>query len=137
MNEKRKTAHIIPYKIENGMVLVFLQKRASDAFRNPGGFSIWGGGIENSETPELAMLRESKEELGFEPKDFSFLGEYSDDYSDSFYYTVQVRLNFEENTTVMEGDYGKFLSKEEVFNEPRISDNTKKVLSDFFGTNPS
>ena len=65
--DKRITAHLIPYKLNNGFFSFFLQKRSDNAERNPGRFTIFGGGIEGKESPEQAMLREMMEELNFTP----------------------------------------------------------------------
>ncbi len=132
MNEqnKRVTAHIIPYIFKRGSFFFFLQKRSNDAERNPGGFTIFGGGIEKDETPEEAMLRESKEELSFSPNNYFYVGEYNDNYSISHYYAVEVQDNFESNIKIGEGDYGKFFSDEEIKNEDKIGENNKKILSD-------
>ena len=130
MNEKRITAHIIPYISKESGFYFFLQKRGSGAERAPGGFTIFGGGIENDETPEKAMLRESKEELNFIPNNYFYLGEYSDDYSISHYYAVPVQDDFEANIKIDEGDYGQFFSEEEIKNENKLSENNKKILSD-------
>ena len=130
MNEKRTTAHIIPYISKGGSFLFFLQKRSNDAERAPGGFTIFGGGVEKGETPEKAMLRESKEELNFIPINYFYVGQYSDDYSISHYYAVEVQDNFEAIIKIGEGDYGKFFSEEEIKNESKFSNNNKKILSD-------
>ncbi|MEI6627085.1 MAG: NUDIX hydrolase, partial [bacterium] len=90
---KRITAHLIPYKIINGEFFFFLQKRSDDAERAPGWFTIFGGGVELGETAEEAMLREVKEELNFIPNNYSYLDEYSDNYSLSYYYIYEVTNN--------------------------------------------
>ena len=128
--KKRTTAHIIPYISKGGGFFFFLQKRSDDAERNPGGLTIFGGGVEKDETPEKAMLRESKEELDFIPKNYFYIGEYSDDYSISHYYAVEVQDDFEASIKIGEGDYGRFFSEEEIKNESKLSENNKKILSD-------
>jgi 8-oxo-dGTP diphosphatase len=40
-------------------------------------WGYFGGGIEGNETPEQAVVRETKEELDFDLKDFKYIGEYS------------------------------------------------------------
>ena len=66
--EKRITAHLIPYKLNASSFFFFLQKRSDAAARNPGWFSIFGGGVEKGESPAEAMIREIKEELDEMPK---------------------------------------------------------------------
>jgi 8-oxo-dGTP pyrophosphatase MutT (NUDIX family) len=129
-NNKRRTAHLIPYKINNGNICFFLQKRSENAERNPGYFCVFGGGIEGKENSEQGMLREIKEELSFVPNNYFYLGEYSDEFSISYYYAVKVEDNFEAVAKVQEGDYGRFFSEEEVENEAKLTENNKKILKD-------
>lgn len=128
--DKRITAHLIPYKLNNGLFSFFLQKRSDNAERNPGWFTIFGGGIEGKESPEQVMLREMMEELNFTPHNYFYLDKYSDDYSVSYYYAVEVRDNFETNIKISEGDYGKFFSEDEVKNEIKLSEGNKGILKD-------
>jgi 8-oxo-dGTP pyrophosphatase MutT (NUDIX family) len=129
-NEKRITAHLIPFKVENGKFFFYLQKRSENALRNPGWFTIFGGGIEKEENTEQAMLREIKEELDFIPDKYSYLGEYIDEYSISHYYITEVKDDFTKNIKVKEGDYGRFFSEKEVENESKLTENNKKILKD-------
>ncbi|MEI8339741.1 MAG: NUDIX domain-containing protein [bacterium] len=128
--QKRLTAHLIPYKINNGIFSFFLQKRSDNTERNPGKLSIFGGGVEGVETPEQGMLREMKEELNFTPENYFYLGEYTSDYSISHYYAVEVNDDFESIVTVGEGDYGVFLSEDDISHEDKISDDNKIILAD-------
>lgn len=53
---------------ENGEIL--LQKRSKSKFRNPGKWAKTGGQVDSGESPEEAIYREVKEELGIEiPKE--------------------------------------------------------------------
>ena len=137
--DKRITAHLIPYKINKEGFFVYLQKRSGTASRNPGWYTIFGGGFEGEEKPEQAMLREIKEELNFIPSDYFYLGEYNDDYSISYYYAVLVSNEFESDIKINEGEYGKFLSLDEMKSETKLSENNKRVLADLYKkvTNPS
>ena len=58
----------------NGKVL--LQHKAKDSKVLPDQWAFFGGGIEKNETPEQAVRREAKEELGIELKNIDFLGRY-------------------------------------------------------------
>ena len=46
---------------------ILLQHRTDDAPYMPGRWAYFGGGIEEGETPEQALLRETEEELGYTP----------------------------------------------------------------------
>jgi 8-oxo-dGTP pyrophosphatase MutT (NUDIX family) len=129
-NKKRITAHLIPFKVENGEFFFYLQKRSENALRNPGWFTIFGGGVENEENKEQAMLREIKEELDFIPDTYSYLGEYADEYSISYYYATEVENDFTKNIKVKEGDYGRFFSEKEIENENELTDSNKRILKD-------
>ncbi|NQU77867.1 NUDIX domain-containing protein [Candidatus Falkowbacteria bacterium] len=58
----RNGAIIILYDEEKK---VLLQHRTDDAPRRPGCWGFFGGGIEGEETPEEAVVRETKEELNY------------------------------------------------------------------------
>src|SRR3989344_4547835 len=117
MKSKRKVALLIPYLIDNDEVLVYLQKKAKDAVRLPDYFGFFGGGLEGKETPEEALGREIKEELDFAPEGYEFLGSYDlGDRKSTF--IMKVDDSFEDNITVLEGEYGKWFKEEEALNEP-------------------
>ncbi len=69
----RKTTAIF-LRDKNGRVL--LQHRDKYAQRSPNCWGFFGGAIENGETPEQAIRREVKEELGIELNDLSFFKKF-------------------------------------------------------------
>lgn len=52
---------------------ILLQHRTDDAFRLPGYWAFFGGGIEQGETPTEALKREIREELSYEVRNPTFL----------------------------------------------------------------
>jgi len=54
------------FVLHDGEGRFLLQHRSDDAPRFPGMHSLFGGGLESGETPEEALLREAREELGLE-----------------------------------------------------------------------
>ncbi len=58
----RNVALILLYNKDKKFLL---QHRAEDAERLPGYWAFFGGGIEEGETPEQAVKRETVEELGY------------------------------------------------------------------------
>jgi len=68
----RKVALIIFYD-ENKKILLQDRKRISRVGEEWGFF---GGEIEENETPEQAIIRETKEELNFDLKEYKFIGEF-------------------------------------------------------------
>lgn len=134
MLEKRKISTLIPYKIKNGETFVFLEKRTKNRKSLPDYFGFWGGHAENNEDPEIAMLREIKEELDFIPKEYSHFGIYEFEKSIKNIYTVEVGDDFENSIHIntFEADYGKWFSENQVFHEEKLIENDKIVLRDFF-----
>jgi 8-oxo-dGTP diphosphatase len=59
--------------IKDGKLLVCMSKRSS----KQGKYTLIGGGVEQGETPEQAIIRESREETGFELKEGSFYKVFS------------------------------------------------------------
>lgn len=57
-----EAAVLFPYRGDRFL----LQHRADTVKRWPGYWSSFGGGIESGETPEAALAREMREELGYE-----------------------------------------------------------------------
>jgi 8-oxo-dGTP pyrophosphatase MutT (NUDIX family) len=52
---------------------ILLQHRTNDAFRLPGYWAFFGGGIEKGETPMEALIREIREELSYQVQNPNFL----------------------------------------------------------------
>jgi 8-oxo-dGTP diphosphatase len=52
---------------------ILLQHRTDDAFRLPGYWAFFGGGIEEGENPTEALKREIREELSYEVQNPKFL----------------------------------------------------------------
>ena len=123
---------MIPYKIKDNNIFVFLQKREKDRKISPGCLAFFGGKIEEGESPEEGMKREIQEELCFLPQGYEFLGKY--DFSEwiSNVYILPVDDNFESKIRIMEGEYGKFFSKAEAFSEPTMIEDNKIILKDLF-----
>lgn len=111
--EKRKISVLIPYRQDNGNVLVYLQKREKDAPRYPDCFTFFGGHGERGESPEETLRREIKEELDFVlPDNYRLLGVYEDDEVIRHVFTIEVGRDFEDTIRILEGEYGKFFKSE-------------------------
>jgi len=79
MTKKRRVAIIIFYDKDKR---ILLQDRKGISKRGEE-WGYFGGGIEEGETPEQALVREIKEELDFDLKDYEFIGVFTnqpDDY---------------------------------------------------------
>lgn len=130
--EKRNVSVLIPYKIKDAEIFIFLQKREKDRKVLPDHFSFFGGKIEAGESPVYAMEREIKEEMCFIPRGYEFLGKYEPVDWVAYVYFLKVGENFEEEIKIMEGEYGKFFSENEVRQEPMIGDIDKNILKDLY-----
>lgn len=131
--QKRLTTALLPYYEEDGEVYVFIQKRSEDSKRLPGYFGFWGGGIEGNETPEETALREAKEELGIEIKNLNYFNKYEFYGSVSHSFFFEVDKDFENKIIIGEGDYGKFITEDEMIKESKILLQDKTILGNFFG----
>lgn len=128
MEEKRTISILIPYKIKEGRFFVYLQKRTDDAKRLPGNIAYFGGGLEAGELPEQALMREIKEELDFFSPDFEFFRKYEFEHSILHVFIYQAPQDFELKVTIMEGEYGRWYDGQEALEEPKMSDDDKRIL---------
>src|SRR5581483_4882256 len=127
----KRTAEFIPYRIVDSQAFLFLQKRTIDAPFAPGLFGIFGGQIEESESPEAALFREVEEELNYRPENVTFLRKFEHYGVEQYVYLSEVDGRFETQITVLEGQYGKFLSQSQVATET-IVDCDQAVLAAVF-----
>lgn len=111
---KRRTSEFIPYRRINGQWYLFVQKRTADAPFAPDMFGIFGGGIDDGESPDAALFREVREELDYSPRDVHFFRKYDFEEYEINVFVSEVGENFESEITVLEGEYGKFLSEPEL-----------------------
>jgi len=75
---------IIALKDDQGKIL--LQHRDNKALRYPHLWAFFGGGIENGETPEMALKREAKEELEIDNlQGYRLFGKYILDDKEEFF----------------------------------------------------
>ena len=77
-------ASVLP--IKDGKVL--LAKRGREPYK--GAYDIIGGFMEADELPEVAAIREAKEETGLDIKITSLLGIYKDRYGEDGDYTLNI-----------------------------------------------
>jgi len=134
--KKRKVSVLIPYKKQGKDFFIYMQKRGMEAQGAPGKIGFFGGGLENNETAEQALIREIKEELDITPKDFWHLGDYELEKSILFAYCQEVGESFEKEIKVLEGDYGEWFGEEKIFSTQDYAEkfilNDKPVVIDFF-----
>ncbi len=59
-----------------GKLLIYLRDEDKAWLPYPGYWDLFGGLVEKGETPEQALVREVKEELGYELREYRKFGEY-------------------------------------------------------------
>jgi 8-oxo-dGTP diphosphatase len=84
----------------------------------PNHWDLIGGHVEEGETPEEALVREIKEELDIDFTDYRFYKRfecYTGDVfeNEKYIYTGRIDIPIEE-ITLLEGQYARYFSKEEI-----------------------
>ena len=133
--EKLSGALFLPYYIEGNTLFIFLQKRTADAPQFPNFFGLWGGRIEEGETPEQALTREVKEELGIEItiEDVCLLNRYEFLRRIKYAYVYELRepcMSWESRIVIGEGEYGIWFSAHTACSVHNITLEDKVVLCD-------
>ena len=86
----------------------------------PNCWDLIGGHVEERETPEQALAREYKEELGLALKEYKFFKEYAcfaGDAYENVKYIFYGKINIPiEEITLYEGLYAKYFKREEIPN---------------------
>lgn len=118
----------------NGMIL--LQYRDKNNRWNQDSWSEFGGQIENDETPEEAIKRELKEELGIKLTGLKFFKKYKLQRKKGIYeqFVFTASLNYPLERLKKQQKEGKdlaFFAYEEIKNL-KMADYTKEILEDFF-----
>ena len=110
---KKKTAGIVLY---NNKGEFLLQLRSNDSkIPNPNKWSIFGGGMEEGETPEEAIKRELKEEIGFDLKEFKFYKVLDWDLFRDYTFEGKIDIPISQiRKQLTEGQDAKFFTKEEI-----------------------
>ena len=86
----------------------------------PNHWDLIGGHVENGETPDQALVREFKEELDLELKEYTFFKKFNcftgDAYPNIKYiYSGKINIPIEE-ITLLEGERPQYFSREEIRN---------------------
>lgn len=111
---KGYSALLVPYRRRQEDWEYFLQRRTVDAEYKPNCFGSFGGGIEAGETPIEALEREIREELSLVLAGHWFFSRYENATNVREVWALEVDSNFEKAVTVNEGQYGKFLTLQEL-----------------------
>lgn len=128
----KKIAQII-LENDNGEFLLYLRD-GKPGIPFPYHWDLIGGHVEEGETPEEALIREVKEEIDFDLKDYSFFKEYlcleGDAYPNIKYiYSGRIDLPIEE-IPLMEGERLQFFTREEI-PDVRFANILKRIMLDY------
>jgi 8-oxo-dGTP diphosphatase len=97
-------------------------------------WDLIGGHVEEGETPEEALVREVKEELDIDLKEFRFFRKYEclegDAYPNiKFIYTGKINIPIE-NITLLEGDHPQYFAYTEI-PEVKFANILKSIVLDY------
>ena len=128
----KKIAQII-LENDNGEFLLYLRD-GKPGIPFPYHWDLIGGHVEEGETPEEALIREVKEEIDFDLKDYTFFKEYlcleGDAYPNIKYiYSGRIALPIEE-IPLLEGERLQFFTKEEI-PDVKFANILKRIMLDY------
>ena len=114
----KKIAAIILENAKGDILLYLRDNKPGIPF--PNYWDLIGGHVEEGETPDQALVREVKEELNIDLKEYTFYKKYEcltgDAYQNIKYiYTGKINLPIEE-ITLLEGARPQYFSREEIPN---------------------
>jgi len=100
----------------------------------PNHWDLIGGHVEEGETPEEALIREFKEELGLDLRDYKFYKEFECLEGDAFenikyIYTGKINIPIDE-ITLHEGQKAQYFTKEEI-PDVKFANIIKSVVMDY------
>lgn len=131
----KKIAAIILENDDGELLLYLRDNKPTIPF--PDHWDLIGGHVEEGETPEQALVREVKEELGIDLKDYKFFREYEcltgDAYENIKYiYTGRINIPIEE-ITLYEGVEPRYFSREDIPNV-KFANILKQVVLDYINS---
>lgn len=131
-NSVKQIAAII-FENDNDELLLYLRDN-KPGIPFPMHWDLFGGHLEEGESPEEALVREVKEELGYDLKDYTFFRKYEclegDAYPNIKYiYSGRINVPIEE-ITLFEGDHARYFTKEEI-QDLRFANILRSIVIDF------
>jgi 8-oxo-dGTP diphosphatase len=118
---------------DEGKFLLYLRDNKPD-IPFPGYWDLIGGHIEEGETPEEALVREVKEELDIDLKEYTFYRKYeclSGDAYENIKYIYYGKINLPiEKVTLLEGVRPQYFSREEIPNV-KFANILKSIVLDY------
>lgn len=123
---------------DRGELLLYLRDNKPE-IPFPDYWDLIGGHVEEGETPEEALVREVKEELDIDLKDYTFYKRYEclsgDAYENIKYiYTGKINLPIEE-VTLLEGVRPQYFSRADI-PDVRFANILKSIVMDYIDDHP-
>jgi len=114
--------------------LLFYMRDNKPGIPFPQHWDLIGGHVEKGESPEQALIREVKEELNFDLREYKFFRKYSCLHGDAYpnikyIYSGRIHLAISE-ITLLEGDYARYFSKDEI-SELKFANILKNIVMDY------
>lgn len=123
---------------DKGELLLYLRDN-KPGIPFPNHWDLIGGHVEEGETPEEALVREVKEELDIDLKEYTFYKKYvcliGDAYDNTKYiYTGKINLPIEE-VTLLEGVRPQYFSRKEI-PEVNFANILKSIVMEYIADHP-
>jgi 8-oxo-dGTP diphosphatase len=123
---------------DNGEFLLYLRDN-KPGIPFPGYWDLIGGHVEEGETPEEALVREVKEELDIDLKDYTFYKRYeclTGDAYENIKYIYKGKINIPiGEVTLLEGVRPQYFSREEIPNV-KFANILKSIVMDYINEYP-
>ena len=107
----------IIFENDKGELLLYLRDN-KPGIPFPLHWDLIGGHVEEGETPEEALVREVREELDYDLKEFRFFRKYECMEGDAYpniKYIYSGKINIPQaNITLLEGDHAEYFRKDEI-----------------------
>lgn len=129
--KKRTIAALLPYRKTSTGFEFYVQRRSDNASYLGGKLALFGGGVEEGESIAEALGRELLEELEYVPVDPKFNCRFIGAFGEVDVFIEEVGEGFENAVRVHEGEYGIFLSADEIFNRNDVSRLVQLVIEQF------
>lgn len=130
------SAHLADCVILTKNNTILMQQRPKDWGKHAGVLNIFGGHLENDETPLQGLIRELREELGahVKPQDVLFIGAITEDWTDHkeivhvhFWHDIEGTI-----TGCYEGETREYDTVQQALQHPKIMDYAVWALKQCF-----
>lgn len=115
--------------MRGAVIEFFIQKRGLDFVSAPDKLGLFGGGLDEGESIDQALIRELQEELEYTPVRPVYFSRYEHATHINHVFLEEVAAGFEDKVVVHEGEYGKFLTHDEMVARGDATLNTLYIVT--------